>query len=107
MSPKLIELALAKQRLQMQSAAHRDALATAAMGLTPLFAAADAVRDGGRWLARNPQWLAGAIVVFLVARPQRITRWARRGFLAWQAWRRVSQWRLEQADPQRGAHAAG
>lgn len=95
MNPKLLQLALDKQRLQMQSAARRDALAAAAAGVAPLFAAADGVREGARWLVRNPAWVVGTLVVLLVARPRRMARWARRGLIAWQAWRRVRQWRLE------------
>lgn len=96
MSPRLVELALEKQRLQMQSATQRDALAAAAAGVMPLFAAADGVRNGVIWLRHNPQWLAGAAVALLVARPRRVLRWVRSGFFAWQTWRRIAQWRIEQ-----------
>jgi hypothetical protein len=91
----MLELALKKQRLQMQSAAQRDALAAAAVGIAPLFAAADLVSNGVRWLKRNPEWLAGGVVALLVARPRRVIRWAQRGLIAWQAWRRISRWRAE------------
>jgi len=97
LSPRLVELALRKQRLQLQSAAQRDALMVAGEGLKPVFAAVDGVRDGVRWLARHPEWLVGGLVVILVARPRLVLRWARRSFFAWQAWRRVSQWRLERS----------
>jgi len=92
-SPRFVELALRKQRLQLQSAAQRNALVAAAAGLAPVFAIADGVRDGARWLARHPEWLAGGIVTLLVARPRAVLRWARRGFFAWQLWRKVGEWR--------------
>lgn len=98
MNPKLLQLALDKQRLQMQSTAQRAALAVAGVGVAPLFAAADTVRDGVRWLVRNPIWVVGAVAVLFVARPRRMARWVRRGIVAWQAWRRVQQWRLERSD---------
>lgn len=98
MSPERVELALAKQRLQLQSAAQRDTLMAAAAGMAPLFAAADAVRDGANWLRRNPQWLAGAVVAFAVARPGRVLRWAGRVLLALRAWRRLRAWKPELFD---------
>lgn len=91
----MLELALRKQRLQLQSATQRDALVGAAAGLAPLLTAADKVREGARWLGRHPELLAGGMVALLVARPRTVFRWVRRSFFAWQAWRRVSQWRLE------------
>lgn len=93
MSPAAVELALRKQRLLWQSASQRDALAAAAAGLAPAFAVADAVRDGARWLRRHPEWVAGTAVALLVARPRFIWRWLRRGFLGWQLWRKVGEWR--------------
>ena len=96
MSSGLLELALRKQRLQLQSAAQRDALLVAASGLAPVFAVADGVRDGARWLARHPSWLVGGLVAVLVARPRFVLRWARRSFFAWQLWRKVSEWRATQ-----------
>lgn len=95
MNPKQLQLALDKQRLQMQSTTQRAALAVAGAGVAPLFAAADTVRDGFRWLVRNPVWVVGGVAVLVVAQPRRMARWVRRGIVAWQAWRRVQQWRLE------------
>lgn len=97
MSPRFLELALRKQRLQLQSAAQREALVAAAAGLAPVFAVADGVRDGAHWLNRHPEWLAGGIVALLVARPRAVLRWARRGFFAWQLWRKVGEWRSSPA----------
>jgi hypothetical protein len=91
----MLELALKKQRLQLRSAAQREALASAAVGIAPLFAAVDAMRNGVRWLRRHPEWLVGGLVALVVARPRTVARWAQRAFFAWQAWRRVSRWRAE------------
>jgi hypothetical protein len=92
MNERMLQLALQKQRLQLQSASQREAIATAAMGIAPLFAAADAVRDGAMWLRRHPEWLAGVVVALAVARPRRVFRWAGRVFLMVRAWRGLRDW---------------
>lgn len=92
MSPQQVELALKKQRLQIKSAALRSEFAGNAMGLAPLFAAGDRVRDGWFWLRRHPEAAAVAGVVLLVTRPRILFRWARRGVVAWQAWSRMRAW---------------
>jgi hypothetical protein len=89
----MIDLALQKQRLQLKSAEQRGAMVAAAMQLAPAFAVADGVREGLRWLRRNPEWLAGGIVALLVVRPGAVLRLARRSFFAWQIWRKFSEWR--------------
>jgi hypothetical protein len=94
-SPSYVELALQKQRLQLKSAAQREALVAAAAGLVPVLTLFDTVREGTRWLARHPEWLAGGIVALAVARPRVVLRWLERGFLAWQMWRKVEGWRRE------------
>lgn len=95
MNPNLLQLALDKQRLQLQCAAQRDAIAVAATGVAPLLAAVDAVRKGIHWLADNPVLVAGVTAGFVIARPRPLARWVRRGVVAWQAWQRVRQWRVE------------
>jgi hypothetical protein len=89
MNGKLVELALRKQRLQIDSAVLRGDLSRFATGLSPLFAAADHVAEGVSWLRRHPQILAAAALGLLLARPRRVLRWTRRAFIGWQAWRRV------------------
>jgi len=89
MNEKLVELALRKQRLQIDSAALRSDLSRFAAGLSPLFAATDHVADGVSWLRRHPQILAAAVLGLLLARPRRVLRWTRRAFIGWQAWRRM------------------
>ena len=97
MSPSFVDLALQKQRLQLQSAAQREALVVAAAGLVPALSLLDTVREGTRWLARHPEWVAGGIVALVVARPRVVLRWLQRGFFAWQMWRKVEGWRRERA----------
>jgi hypothetical protein len=97
-SPKLVELALRKQRLQLKSAEQRGALVAAAVRLAPAFAVFDGVRDGLRWLRRHPEWVAGTVVTLLVVRPGAVLRLVQRSFIAWQIWRRLAAWRAATAD---------
>ena len=84
-----VELALRKQRLQFKSAALRRDLAQDFVGIAPAFKAVEQVRRGVTWLRANPELVAGVAVALLVIRPKASWRWARRGFIAWQAWRRL------------------
>lgn len=92
MNARQLELALRKQRLQLRSAALRDQFAGHGSAFEPLFAAGDQVRDGVRWLKRHPEAIAGVVVAAAVARPRVLFRWARRSFVAWQAWGRLQAW---------------
>lgn len=84
MNPRQIELALRKQRLQMRSAALREAFAGHAGAWTPAFSLADRIRTGLFWLRRHPALPVAALTALLVARPRTVWRWVRRGFFAWQ-----------------------
>jgi hypothetical protein len=87
-----IELALKKQRLQLECAAQRQTIAAAAAGLQPAFDLADHIRAAAHWLKRHPEVvLAGGIAV-AVARPHKVVRWARRGLFAWQGVRKLQDW---------------
>jgi len=90
-----LELALEKQRLQIESASQRVVLAQHATGLLPLFEAADRVRDGARWIARHPEIVAAALALLVTVRPGVrgfFWRWTRRGFIAWRLWRDGNRW---------------
>lgn len=89
MSPQHLELALKKQRLQLQIANQREALAHHVAGLQPLFTAADQAQNVGRWLRRHPEAVAATAVAVLVARPKVVWRWLGRGVFAWRAWARL------------------
>lgn len=89
MSPRQVELALKKQRLQIRSAALRDEFSAYAAGWAPVFALADRGRSALRWLRRHPVLPAALLAAFLAARPRTVLRWAERGFVAWQALRKL------------------
>ena len=91
MNPKLVELALRKQRLQLRSAEARDALVRNAQALTPVFRGVDRVVDGVLWARDNAPILSGVAIFVLVARPRAALRWARRGWVGWQLFRRVQK----------------
>ena len=65
MNPKVVELALKKQRLQLQAAAQRVMILQALESATPAFGAAEKVRSGWRWAKAHPEWLAGIGVALL------------------------------------------
>jgi hypothetical protein len=79
--------ALKKQRLVLRSAALREALAEDGQPLFPLFATADKVADGARWLRDRPGVVAGATAALFVLRPRFLLRWGRRAFFAWRTLR--------------------
>ena len=89
MSPRKVELALKKQRLQLRSAKMRDDFAAYAAGLTPAFALADRGRSALRWVRRHPVLPVALLAAVLAARPRAMLRWAQRGFVVWQALRKL------------------
>ena len=89
MSPRLLELALKKQRLRLKSAILRDAFADQAGAWAPAFAAADQVRAGINWLRRHPALPIAVLVALLVARPRALLRLAGRGWLVWRGAKRL------------------
>ena len=89
MSPRQVELALKKQRLQMLCAVQRDAFAYHARAWTPAFAVADQVRAGIGWLRRHPALPIALLVALLVARPRTLLRFAGRGWFLWRGFKRL------------------
>lgn len=96
MTPRQLELALRRQRLQWHTTSQRQELARHLHPFLPAFSAADRVGQGIAFLKQRPQWLAAAVVAFAVLRPRRAFRWARRGLVAWQVWRKLRS-HLQQA----------
>lgn len=88
-TPKNVELALKKQRLQLRAAAQRVMILQALASAAPAFGAAEKIGSGWRWVKAHPEWLAGVGAVLLVVRPRIFFRWARRGFLFWRSLRRL------------------
>ena len=91
MNPELVELALRKQRLQLRSAEGGDAHHAMRVFL-PVFGGIDRnIADSVRWPGTTPPILSGVAIFVLVARPRAALRWARRGWVGWQLFRRVQK----------------
>jgi hypothetical protein len=88
MTPRQLELALKKQRLQFRSAEQRRQLAASAAALTPVFLVAEYFRTGVRWVRSHPAITVGTLVALFVAKPRLVFRWGRRAWLVWLAWRK-------------------
>jgi hypothetical protein len=84
MAPRQIELALKRQRLQLRAAEQRLALREDLARFAPLCSAADTLRSGIGQVRRHPEWLVGAALVVVIARPRAAFRWLQRGVVAWQ-----------------------
>ena len=89
MSPRAVELALKKQRLQLRSAMLRTEFSAGAKRWAPAFALADRGRAALRWLQRHPVVPVAVLAAVAAARPRAILRWAQRGFIAWQGLRKL------------------
>jgi len=98
MTPRQLELALKKQRLQFRSAEQRQQLAESAVALAPVFLAADYCRAGVSWVRNHPAVTVGTVVALLVAKPRLVFRWGRRAWLVWLAWRKWGE-QNDAADP--------
>jgi hypothetical protein len=92
MNPARLELALKKQRLQLQSATQRQEFARYAAGLAPALGLADRARDGVAWLRGHPELPVAAAAAILVMRPRSVFRWLRRGVFAWRAAHSAGRW---------------
>ena len=92
MNSAQLELALNKQRLQLQCASQRADFARHAAGLAPAFALADRARNGVAWLRRHPALPVAAAAALVAARPRAVWRWARRGFAVWRVARGARRW---------------
>lgn len=90
MNSRLIELALAKQRLTLRSDDLRQQFAAAASDWKPAFSVVDRLRQGVDWLRRRPLLLVALAVALLVARPRAVVSLAGRGWLAWRMFRGLS-----------------
>ena len=57
----------------------------------PVFSGIDRIADSVRWARSNAPILSGVAIFVLVARPRAALRWARRGWVGWQLFRRVQK----------------
>ncbi|GMV56770.1 MAG: hypothetical protein AMXMBFR6_25750 [Betaproteobacteria bacterium] len=88
-SARTLEHAARIGALRARSAQLRENLADDLTALEPLCALADRVTAGIERVRAHPEWLAGALVLFVVLRPRRAFRFARRLVLLWGLWHRL------------------
>ena len=85
---------LRRQQLLRQSSELRDRLQAHSAGLVPVLRGADRAWAAGIWLREHPLLPLAAVLLLALRRPRGVLRWARRGWSAWQLWRRVrAAWR--------------
>lgn len=83
------ELVLHRQRLLMRSSELRLTLKEQAGVFKRPLAMADRARHGLQWIARNPKWPLGALIVVIVLRPRRVIVWGNRLWWGWQMFKRA------------------
>lgn len=93
MNPRVLELALRKQRLQIRAEAERSEivrhLGTIDSALDTVDRLRDRLRENLQWAREKAPLLSVALLVVLVTRPRRALRLAQRGWVGWLLWRRV------------------
>ncbi len=92
MSAKALELAARRGALSERIAAQRALLAQHALGVERLCAGGDTLRQGVDWLKQHPAAAGAATFAFVLFRPRRAWRWAKRSFFLWRGWRSARQW---------------
>lgn len=97
MNPRLMELALRKQRLQITATHQRADIARFAAGLQPSFDNIDHIRGMARWAREHAPLLSGAALLVAVARPRLAWRVVQRGWVAWLFYRRFRGGATEKA----------
>ncbi|TAH46954.1 MAG: hypothetical protein EYC67_07900 [Betaproteobacteria bacterium] len=93
MNPRILELALRKQRLQMRAEAERSEMVRHLAHVDSVLDAVDRLRDRIRsnlqWAREKAPLLSIAALVVLITRPRRALRLAQRAWVGWLLWRRV------------------
>ena len=83
MDSRQIDLALRKQKLQMQAAAQRTDLTRRLAGIDGTLDRLDSVRDNLAWAKDKIPLLSVALLVVLAAKPKLTLRLAKRAWVGW------------------------
>jgi hypothetical protein len=83
MDSRQIDLALRKQKLQMQAAAQRADMRQRLAGIDGALDRVDAVRDNLAWAKDKIPLLSVALLVVLAAKPKLTLRLAKRAWVGW------------------------
>lgn len=89
MNSKLVEIALRKQRLQFRAEQQRAELMVGLEVVDGVLDGVDRLRDGVAWLRGHAPAVSTFALVLLILRPRFTLRWARRGVVGWQLYRRL------------------
>ena len=89
MNPRLVELALRKQRLQLRAEAQRENMALRLSGIEAALDRLDAVRDNFSWAREKIPLLSVGALAVLAFKPRLTFRLARRAWLGWVLLRRL------------------
>lgn len=83
MSRTLIDVLVERERLLARCARQRDAVAAACEALSGPAAVVDRLAAGGRFVARHPLALAGALATLMALRGRSVLKLAMRGVAFW------------------------
>ena len=83
MDSRQIDLALRKQKLQMQAAAQRTDMTRRLAGIDGTLDRLDSVRDNLAWAKDKVPLLSVALLVVLAAKPKLTLRLAKRAWVGW------------------------
>ncbi len=96
MNKRLFELARRRGRLEERIAMQRVTLAEYCVPLQHAAGHVDqavaTTRSALSYLRRYPLFAGLAVAAIFVAKPRRIVRWARRGWVAWRVYRGARRW---------------
>jgi len=87
---RMSDIRARRAQLLARGAVERERLSVQLQAWETPLALADRALSAARYVRRHPQLLIAAAVVLAVLRPRRAFAWARRGFVAWRAWRWAS-----------------
>ena len=94
MNPHQIDLALRKQKLQMQIATQRADMTRRLAGIDGALDRVDSLRDHLAWGKDKIPLLSAALIVVLLAKPKLTLRLARRAWVSWLLARQLRGGRL-------------
>lgn len=89
MSSRRLELALKKQRLQMQSETSRAQFISHFEEIRGVLRGVDRIGSGICWIKANAPLLATVATLFLLSRPKKTWRLLRSSWFGWIVWRKA------------------
>ncbi|MCK0506028.1 YqjK-like family protein [Aromatoleum anaerobium] len=91
MNPRLVELALKKQALQIRADQQRTEMLRHLRGIESALDLVDRARDQVRWAREHVPLLSSVVLIAALVRPRATLRVARRAWLGWIVFRKLGQ----------------